>query len=255
VPFLFSEKVSTKQKNMSNIEKAIEWLDSEEKDYTEGVLILSLFQVNRTTLRNLSGRSESPERKDKVNFLLCQIVGRDYQPLPGIIPVQPEVEEESQAPAPADVDRTGEPEEIKHLFEAKRNFYNSRNELSQKITDATDPLEDGAELPEEVKAWKEEALKLDDEIKAIDTQIDYFWQNGKVWKEGGSAQVTEPGAETIESLTKKFNNKKSQVSKARAASEKDPGNLEKKEKLAKLEAEQMELRHQIDVLKTSMGND
>ncbi len=235
------------------IEKAKAWLKAKKKNYQEGLAILAECGVNRNTLRTFQSRSESIERMDKINYLLSQYVGENYNPLPGVATAgnETDTEQETVNPASADGGKMVEddailktlPEDIQELVTAKRKLFNERNLLSQQITDATHDLPEGAELPEDVGAKTQWILSIDESIKDLDTQIQYYFNHGSLPSQKKS--ISQLDTKGVDQLKKDIKNKRSNISKARKAAELHPNNVVKAEKLAKLELELKDLEWQL----------
>lgn len=251
---------------MSNIkQKAAEWLQAETKDYNEGLAIVRQISPNRGLINTLSNK-ESLQNLDKINYLISRYLNVDYNPLTGLAEAGPaKVEATQESGTGADAGNTTVnldddeqlktlPAEIQDIVALKRSAFNQRNLLSQKITDLTDEVKEGDPIPAEVEGLTKEALSIDEQIKAYDSQIAYFFKNGKLPEMGKAAGEIE-SPETIESLDKKINNKKSQVSKAKKASEMAPDNVDKKEKWARLELELKDLIYQRDCLREKAINE
>lgn len=242
---------------MSNLkEKAEAWLASEDKEYNDGIAIIRQITNSKTLINNLS-KKESLTNRDKINYLISRYLNVKYVPLEGVAKAGPlKVEESHEAKGGQkvpDVNTDAEfnklPEPVQVLVTKKREAFNRRNEVSQKITDLTDAVGEGEPLPDEVEGLTKEALAIDDEIKAIDSQLGYFFKNGKLPEQGGAAGSFAEGVPSLEELEKKINNKKSQVSKAKKNAGLKPDNQDLKEKLAKLEYELKDLIWQRDSLR------
>ena len=239
------------------IEKAKAWLKAKKKNYQEGLAILAECGVNRVTLRTLQSRSESIERMDKINYLLSQYTGEAYKPLSGVAIAGSDTDnaEETGHPAPGnqipDAGKMIEDEEmlktlpadIQDLVANKRKLFNERNMLSQQITDLTDGLTEGEEIPEGVQKMTSEALSIDEAIKAIDSQIQYYFNHGSL--PGQKQSISQVDPKGVEQIKRDIKNKRSNISKAKKAAELNPTDVVKAEKLAKLELELKDLEWQL----------
>lgn len=239
-------------------EKALAWLEGETKNYQEGLDLVREFTANRGLLSSLDTK-RNDRHLDKINYLLSQYCSLEYKALAVVAEEAPEPAKAAKLvslnPEDASKLETDEfvanlPADVKDLVFKKKQAFNERNMLSQKITDLTDDVEEGQPIPAEVEALTKEALDLDEDIKAIDSQIAFFFANGELPQlKKAESQPADLEPETIESIEKKINNKKSQVSKAKKASELRPEDVTKAEKLAKLELELKDLMFQKETMK------
>jgi hypothetical protein len=248
---------------MSNIkERATAWLESEEKDYQQGVSIVREISNSKGLINSLAAK-ESLQHKDKINYLISNYLNVKYVALTGVAKAGPAkvVEATEQDTSGTEGKTAGNidddevfkslPTDVQQLVTKKRTAFNDRNILSQKITDLTFELKEGDQVPAEVEGLTKEALEIDEQIKAYDSQLQYFYQNGKLPEMTATGTVVESKEEpiTLERVEKLINNKKSQVSKAKKASDIAPDDLDKKTKLVKLEHELKDLVWQRDSLK------
>jgi hypothetical protein len=143
------------------------------------------------------------------------------------------------------------PESVQLLYNSKRYAYNKRNQVSQAMQDLTF---DGQEYDQDhLEGLKKEADGYDEEIKAIDSQLDYYHQNGVLpIKQVAGEPVTITADQKkvrLEELKKLIENKQTAVSKMKSKVAKSPDNLSYGTDLAKLEAELASLRFERDSLK------
>jgi uncharacterized coiled-coil DUF342 family protein len=113
---------------------------------------------------------------------------------------------------------------------------------------------DGQEFDQDhLEGLKKEADAYDEEIKAIDSQLEYYHQNGVLpikHVEGEPVTITADQKKIkLEELKKLIENKQTAVSKMKSKVAKSPDNLNYKTDLAKLEAELASLRFERDSLK------
>jgi hypothetical protein len=248
---------------MTTIEKIKEWLESEDKNYQEGLALASQVINNRMLLGHLH-KKENAHNRDKLNYELSKIVDAEYKPLPEVLPATvPSVEETVEIVGEVeftDVNQdTSErekfmktlPEAVQLLYSNKRSAYNKRNQISQAMQDLT---VDGQEFDQDhLEGLKKEADGYDEEIKAIDSQLDYYHQNGVLpIKQVAGEPVTITADQKkvrLEELKKLIENKQTAVSKMKSKVAKSPDNLTYGTDLAKLEAELASLRFERDSLK------
>jgi hypothetical protein len=247
-------------------ERAQAWLDApvEKKNYMEGVSILVETNSNKALMRNLLNK-DTLQNRDKVNYLLSRYLNVDYKPLPGTQQPDPqlapsveeksetvvlELKAEDEAKLEDEQFVAGFPVEVQQLIQMKKDGFNERNKLSQKITDITDEVVEGQVLPGEVEALTKEVLDIDEDIKAIDSKLAYFFQNGTLpIAKAKELQLGEMEAETLESIEKKIKNKKSLVSKKKKEAELNPDNHDKQQVFAMHELELKDLIFQRDTMK------
>jgi hypothetical protein len=258
---------------MTTIEKINAWLESEDKNYQEGLALASEVITNRMLLNTLH-RKENVLNRDKLNYELSKAAGAEYKPLPEMQPqylpsVEKTVEGEEAGtitevdgetdPLPETDDQKEKkeaflrtlPEPVQVLYEQKRIAYDKRNRISQSMQDLT---ADGKEFDRaDLEALKKEGEGYDEEIKAIDTQLDYYHQNGAL---PIKAEQNEPVTITadqkkakLEELKRLIENKQTAVSKAKTKANKNQDNLSYATDQAKLEAELAALRFERDALK------
>ena len=248
---------------MTTIEKIKVWLESEDKNYQEGLALASQVINNRMLLGHLH-KKENAQNRDKLNYELSKVVDAEYKPLPEILPVVVPSEEEAveivgeiefsdvnQDSSERDRFMTTLPEPVQVLYEQKRIAYDKRNRISQSMQDLTS---DGKEFDQaELEALKKEGEGYDEEIKAIDTQLDYYHQNGALpikTEPGKAVTITADQKKAkLEELKRLIENKQTAVSKAKTKANKNKDNLSYATDLAKLEAELAALRFERDALK------
>jgi hypothetical protein len=239
-------------------EKAIAWLEGETKDYQEGLNLVREITQNKGLLSSLDSK-RNDRHLDKINYLLSQYCCIEYKALAVVADITPQPEKvvkvlplnpDDASKLEADDFVQSLPVNVQALVANKKRLFNERNILSQKITDLTDPVESDEQIPAEVEGLVKEALNIDEDIKAIDSQLAFFFANGILARtKKAYAQISEMEAETMESIEKKINNKKSQVSKAKKASELKPDDVAKAEKFAKMELELKDLMFQKETMK------
>ena len=248
---------------METNEKIQAWLDSENRNYHDGLALASQVLNNRGLI-NFFHKKENAQTRDKLQYELSKYIGSQYQPEPEVLPVEaPSVEEAVEIVGEiefTDVNQdTSErekfmatlPEAVQLLYSNKRSAYNKRNQISQSMQDLTS---DGKEYDGGwLEMLKKEADAHDEEIKAIDSQLDYYHQNGVLpikHVEGEPVTITADQKKVrLEELKKLIENKQTAVSKMKSKVAKSPDNLSYGTDLAKLEAELASLRFERDSLK------
>lgn len=259
---------------MSQLKDKIEaWIQAENKDFHEGLQLLTQVTRNRNLIFTLS-KKQNAQNLDKINYELSKYLGQIYTPLPEVAKVKAETTSGPAETATPDPDlvtlatryidgeqvsesETAEimklPPQVDLLRRQKRALYAKRNEASQWLAQKA---EEG-EATQEVQAKIQEALEIDEEIKALDAQIQHFLSTGLVFT---PAAAPEPKPETdagqdmgdkLAELERKIKNVKSNVSKAKAQAEMHPANPTKQNNYARWKAEYDELIAQKQALKTS----
>jgi hypothetical protein len=236
------------------------WLQSPEKDYHAGIALLSQITRNRILVHNLSKKNNAYNR-DKINYELSKFAEADYKPLapeekPESEPTAEEVKEYVDGEI-AEQTRFIEslPSDVQLIVKEKRALYNLRNKASQWLVENT---KDEEELSQEAKAKTKEVLDLDEQIKALDSQLEYFWEYKTLPAPSGqkvaeSTGITADQKEAkLQELEKKLKNQKTYVSKAEKKVAANPKNIRHAEDLAKKKAEYDELRYQRDILKNQV---
>jgi hypothetical protein len=247
---------------MDILKKIQTWLDSENRNYHEGLALASQVLNNRGLI-NFFHKKENALTRDKLQYELSKYIGAQYQPEPEVLPVAvPAVEETVESVNfIEEIDKQDEkertaflkslPESVQLLYNSKRYAYNKRNQVSQAMQDLT---VDGQEFDQDhLEGLKKEADAYDEEIKAIDSQLEYYHQNGVLpikQVEGEPVTITADQKKVkLEELKKLIENKQTAVSKMKSKVAKSPDNLNYKTDLAKLEAELASLRFERDSLK------
>ena len=238
------------------------WLGSENRNYHDGLALASQVLNNRGLI-NFFHKKENALTRDKLQYELGKYIGAQYQPEPEVLaePV-PAVEETVESVNfIEEIDKQDEkertaflkslPESVQLLYNSKRYAYNKRNQVSQAMQDLT---VDGQEFDQDhLEGLKKEADAYDEEIKAIDSQLEYYHQNGVLpikHVEGEPLTITADQKKIkLEELKKLIENKQTAVSKMKSKVAKSPDNLNYKTDLAKLEAELASLRFERDSLK------
>jgi hypothetical protein len=243
-------------------EKIQAWLDSENRNYHDGLALASQVLNNRGLI-NFFHKKENAQTRDKLQYELSKYIGSQYQPEPEVLPVAaPSVEEAVESVNfIEEIDKQDEkertaflkslPESVQLLYNSKRYAYNKRNQVSQAMQDLT---VDGQEFDQDhLEGLKKETDGYDEEIKAIDSQLEYYHQNGVLpikHVEGETVTITADQKKVrLEELKKLIENKQTAVSKMKSKVAKSPDNLSYGTDLAKLEAELASLRFERDSLK------
>jgi hypothetical protein len=239
-------------------EKAIAWLEGETKDYQEGLNLVREITLNKGLLSSLDAK-RNDRHLDKINYLLSQYCSAEYKVLAVVADITPQPEKAIKVlPLNPNDARQLEADDfvkklpvgVQELVANKKRLFNERNIRSQKITDLTDNVEADQQIPFEVEELVKEVLNIDEDIKAIDSQLAFFFATGAMAQlRKADPQVSDLETETMESIEKKINNKKSQVSKAKKASELKPDDVAKAEKFAKMELELKDLIFQKETMK------
>lgn len=267
--------------------RVLAWLESEAKDYNQGIFLASQVLTNKNMVFRLA-KKETVDNLDKLVYELSAFYGVEYKPhaeasrAAYIEPVVP-TQQAEEAPAPkfaiGEFDREllsetinpaeeGQeeeatiaerreqrntmlkslPGEVQDLFFRKDNLYNERNKVSQALQDLGENPD-----PDSAAELTKQALELDEQIKAVDTQIQYFYRNGTIApKNEGKAPKPELSEEVkaeLGVLKKSISNKRSEISRQQSKVDANPENVQYAEKLAKLNAELKELIFKRDTLK------
>lgn len=246
---------------MDILKKIQTWLDSDNRNYHEGLALASQV-INNRGLVSFLHKKENALTRDKLQYELSKYIGAQYQPEPEVVaeavPSVVEADEPVAYTHPIDEQNQEReafmkslPESIQLLYSNKRSAYNKRNQISQAMQDLT---VDGQQFDQEhLEGLKKEADAYDEEIKAIDSQLEYYHQNGVLpikHVEGEPVTITADQKKVkLEELKKLIENKQTAVSKMKSKVAKSPDNLNYKTDLAKLEAELASLRFERDSLK------
>jgi hypothetical protein len=267
----------------------VSWLESENPVYMDGIQLASRALPNKQMVFFLA-KKQTVNNFDKIKYELSKFVGLSHKPIEGvaratfkadqpqasqesesveeiefvvsdadraildttILPQQPEGQEEAQETTDLRPQRNqmlqSLQEEVRNLFLQKDQFYNQRNMGSQAIQDLGENPD-----PEQLKTLTAEVLELDEAIKAIDSQIQYFYRNGTIAPKAEAstgADLTDDVKAQIETLKKSIANKRSEVSRQEKKVGKNPENVQYQEVLAKLKVELNELLFKRDSLKS-----
>jgi hypothetical protein len=241
--------------------KIQDWLGSENRNYHDGLALASQVLNNRGLI-NFFHKKENALTRDKLQYELGKYIGAQYQPEPEVVaeavPSVVKADEPVAYTHPIDEQNQERekfmatlPESVQLLYNSKRYAYNKRNQVSQAMQDLT---VDGQEFDQDhLEGLKKEADAYDEEIKAIDSQLEYYHQNGVLpikHVEGEPVTITADQKKIkLEELKKLIENKQTAVSKMKSKVAKSPDNLNYKTDLAKLEAELASLRFERDSLK------
>jgi hypothetical protein len=181
-------------------EKAIAWLEGETKDYQEGLNLVREITQNKGLLSSLDSK-RNDRHLDKINYLLSQYCSIEYKVLAVVADITPQPEKvvkvlplnpDDASKLEADDFVQSLPVNVQALVANKKRLFNERNILSQKITDLTDPVESDEQIPAEVEGLVKEALDIDEDIKAIDSQLAFFFANGILARtKKADAQISE----------------------------------------------------------------
>jgi hypothetical protein len=243
-------------------EKIQTWLDSENRNYQDGLSLASQVLNNRNLISHLH-KKENAQSRDKLQYELGKFIGATYKPLPEVLPqVKASVEVADEENDEQDDSETilkdakdaflaTLPEPIQVLYANKRTAYNKRNQISQSMQDLTS---DGNEFDQaQLEALKKEADGYDEEIKAIDSQLEYYHQNGALPIKTQPGELVTITADQKKAKLQEFkrliDNMGTAVSKAKKKAESKPDNVSYAQDQAKLEAELAALRFERDALK------
>jgi hypothetical protein len=222
-----------------------EWLQSEPKDYQQGIELLSLVHHNKVMIKFIS-QKQTTANLDRLIYHLSNFVGKPYQP---ILKPETEVKVTRLVAKPEVVTASVKVEQIDNqpsdLLDKKRSLYYQRNKLSQIIQEQSKGKND---LGITVKDLVKDLLIIDNEIKAIDSQIEYWNKYGKL-PDGPKEDIPEnkelnvtnedEKAEALTKIKKLIKNQLTYVTKAKAKFDKNPENLRFAEDLEK---KRMELK-------------
>jgi chromosome segregation ATPase len=220
-------------------QKIEEWLNSESKDYKEGIMLLDSIHRNKVLIRFI-GQKETKANMDRINYHLSNYVGKPYIPMVEVEtkPLRNEVQK-MQPRVSFSVNIEPIKQAPEELLDKKRNLFNHRNKLSQAIQDQTKGKTD---LNDEDKELVKELLAIDESIKAIDSQIEYWNKYGKLYSQEKeelpeNKELTVANADEqknkIFQLKKLIKNQLTYITKAKAKFDKNPENLRLAEDLEK----------------------
>ena len=231
-----------------------QWLESEKKDYDEGLKLLSQYSKNRSLIANLNRRENAQNRK-KLEYELCKIElpAEEETTIPDSSPNPPQDEETPATPKQITVEINTDSTPVLPIQQAlspldelvaeMQRLYTSKCQLSNCLADLESD-EARAEVAAQVQAHQ-------DAYNALAVKKSYFEEHGKFPEEpvemtaGVTAENTNDRAELIILL----GNLRSQRSKAKKAVEADPENVEKQEKLAKITVEAQAVADKIKLLR------
>jgi hypothetical protein len=242
---------------MENRKQIIEWIESKEKDHVEGIALLASISKNKHMIAQLS-KKDSPANIDKINYELSKLIRVEYKTS---IPIQEKPKTTSkhgvaELKEPIELGKKTEfdslPLNVQEKFKAKRFFYNERNKLSQRVQDLT---ANQVVIPLEVHEIVKEILSIDEEIKSIDSIIEYFWKYNALPVSVETKQESKEEKVDVETakelLKKRIKNQNTYITKAKQKSEKHPENMRYKEDLVKKQHELKNLLFQRDSLSTN----
>lgn len=233
--------------------KLKQWLESETKDFDEGLKLLSRYSKNRSLIASLNRRENAQNRK-KLEYELNKFEHLAEEEEETIIPnnsqTPPQDDKEPENPQKITVEiNTGTPapmaavvSPLDELVAEMQRLYTSRCQLSNCLAE----LEDDKARAEVVA----QVLAHQDAYNALAIKKAYFDEHGKFPEApveltaGVTAENTNDRAELIILL----GNLRSQRSKAKKAVETDPENVEKQEKLAKISVEAQAVADKIKLL-------
>ncbi len=205
-------------------------------------------------------KKETIANLDKVRYLLFNYVGKPYKPLDAMLKVlKPEP---IQSAIPVNFVKKVEipltdgkvAPQLQTLIQLKKNHYNKRNELSQEIQDLTHGQ---VVIPIQVQDLVKEVLSIDDEIKAIDSKIEYWNKYQELPQskkelekpsEGFSINSEADRKEAVDAIKKQIKNQLTYVAKAKQKFERSPENMRLAEDLEKKKLELKRLHFEKDSL-------
>ncbi len=228
------------------MEEIKNWLESEEKDYQQGILLLTKYGRNRV-LANILSRKQNNANQQKLTYELGKIAGRPFTP-EEVIKLLPAVE----LKVVADVGTTGKKIEIAlgsvsdtaekmldDLVAEMQKLYTDSALLSNTLADQTSD-EARAKVASDI-------LGMKDRYNSLAETKRYFEENGKFPPAPAAAPAPDASNDKGE-LFKVRNNLRSQRTKAQAAVDKKPGDVAKQEKLAKIQVELNNVEAKIKIL-------
>lgn len=236
-----------------NIDEQIkEWINSIEKDFYSGLLLLQKVCRNKVLAMNL-GKKQTPKNLEKINYELSKHLNIEYKPInpPDIIKVVAEKPIATKLIEETDYDIKLLPDPVQKLFIQKRGFYLERNKLSQQVQDET---KGQTVIPKSVQELVVSILELDEMIKAVDSKVEYYWRYGALPIDGKTPVDDQQKKISLEDIRKKIKNQNTYVTKARQRFEKNPENLRYAEELQKKLYELKELQYQRDALSISTSS-
>jgi hypothetical protein len=243
-------------------EKIQTWLDSEDRNYQDGLTLASQVLNNRNLIAHLH-KKENAQSRDKLQYELTKFIGAQYKPNPEVLPQLKESVEiadeenddqydsETILKDAKDAFLATLPAPVQALYFAKNVAYDRRNRISQSMQDLTS---DGNEFDQaQLEGLKKEADGYDEEIRAIDSQLEYYHQNGALPIKTQPGELVTITAEQKKAKLAEFkrliDNMGTAVSKAKKKAESKPDNVSYAQDQAKLEAELAGLRFERDALK------
>lgn len=233
-----------------NLDKQIRnWLESEVKDFYQGLSLLQKVCRNKVLVMNL-GKKETPRNLDKINYELASYLKAEYKPVSVVEQSKLEAEKpiEFKPIEETEFDLKSLPDPVQKLFIQKRSLYLERNKLSQQVQDAT---KGQTVIPTSVQEMVKSILEIDELIKTADSKVEYYWKHGALPVEGGKPVDEHQKKISLEEIKKKIKNQNTYVTKARQRFEKNPENLRYAEDLQKKLYELKELHYQRDALSIS----
>ena len=222
------------------------WLESEEKDFYQGISFLQKVCRNKVLVMNL-GKKETPKNLDKINYELSRYLNTDYHPVTIKEVEKPEPEEPIKTkPIEETVfDVNSLPKQVQNLFIRKRSLYLERNRLSQQVQEES---KGQTVVSKAVQEKVKSILEIDELIKAADSKVEYYWKHGALPLDAEQQIDEEQKKVTLEQIRKQIKNQNTYVTKARQRFDKNPENLRYAEDLQKKLYELKELHYQRDAL-------
>ena len=224
-------------------QKIEEWLNTEPKNYKEGISLLDAIHHNKVLIRFIS-QKETKANMDRINYHLSKYVDKPYIPMIQVetLPLRTEViKMQPRVSVSVNIEPLNQaPDE---LLDKKRNLFSQRNKLSQAIQDQT---KGKTELNDEDKQLVKELLAIDETIKGIDSQIEYWNKYGKLYSQEKeelpenqelSVANADEQKDKVSQLKKLIKNQLTYITKAKHRFEKNPENLRLAEDLEKKKQE------------------
>jgi anion-transporting ArsA/GET3 family ATPase len=212
------------------------WLESEPKNYGEGVRLFANYSKNFVLINNFN-RKENRANMEKLVYELNKVVEQNLEARPKPVRIVKPVIETKPAAAPlfdVEVD-----DYLLEITKKQTELYNERTKLSNSLA--------GIESDEERSQVVDEISRLQDEYNELAEQKENYRNTGAIAK--AKAQQTEEEAMSEVELIQRKKYLIEQRSRVNGKLKKEPDNVEFQTELAQLNAEFEDVKLQLEIIK------
>ena len=222
--------------------KIKQWLESEEKDFEEGIALLRKYSRNRALVNNLS-RKQNAANLAKLEYEIGKLEVTEEEPgdetIQNVSDAAPAQVIANESGSTLDEEPGAPVDPLAELTAEMQKLFTERCQLSNSLADC---VSDG-----ERRRAASEILAKQEAYNQLAIKKSFFEEHGKFPETAPAANPGEATQDKAELIGLR-DNLRSQRSKARAALAKSPDDVTKQEKLAKIEIELQSVEAKIKFL-------